>query len=98
MYNNKDWKIYIMENLLNGMIYIGKTDGSVDDNIRRELTKPCLLGKHVHDFGMDSFKVTVLEDGLDDVEVLAKRLLYIKKYNCIKPRGNNDTLKVKKCY
>lgn len=96
---NKDWKIYKIENKLNGMVYIGKTDISVNDSVRRELSKPCLLGKHVSDLGIDSFSIDVLEDSLDDVEVLAKHLLYVKKYNCIKPRGYNDAiLRAKKSY
>lgn len=92
------WKIYRVENLQNGMLFIGKTDGSIDSSIQREITKPCLLGKHVSDFGIETFKIDVLEEDLDDIAVLAKRLLYIKKYNCIKPRGYNESLKVKKCY
>lgn len=93
-----NWKIYKMENTLNGMTFIGKTDGDVTESIRREVSKTCLLGKHVSDFGLNSFKVDVLEENLDDISVLSKRMLYIKKYNCRRPRGYNDVQTLKKSY
>ena len=92
---NDSFCVYMHRNLVNGKIYIGKTN-----NISRRWRsngieyKPYSDKEHTRPFwnaikkyGWDSFEHIVLEDGLTDEESSRREIYYISKYQ------SNDTTK-----
>jgi len=80
--------IYILENKINGMCYVGQTTQSFNDRFRQHNQSHSYIGSALRKHGVDNFKKILLEDvpeeKMDEIE-----RENIIKYNSIFPNGYN---------
>lgn len=82
-----DYKIYKITNTQNGMVYIGKTSGSIEARWKRHCYS-CKV-KHqffklqaaIKEFGAESFAVEQIDFACTNEEANAKEIHWIKFYN-----------------
>lgn len=98
--------IYIMENVINKKIYIGKTIGSAEERFKQHIweahneNKPIYnscLSRGIRKHGDDAFRYAVLADNIDDDELGLVEEHYINMYRSDDPEigynmspGGND--------
>lgn len=81
--------IYLITNSINGKQYVGKH--STDDFEDGYMGSGTILKQAIKKYGIDSFKKTILEDGIDREEVLnAREIFWIEKLQT-KQNGYNLT-------
>ena len=85
--------IYKLTNKVNGKIYIGKTERTLkermDEHIRHSYI---VVDKAIKKYGIDSFLVEVVDFASSTEELNQKEQEWIKKYDCMLPKGYNQTL------
>ena len=81
--------IYMIENILNGKFYIGKTVKPVQERFKRHIQCAkkrvnCKLYDAMNHYGIDKFVVHVIEDNIQSEDILNQREIYwIAKLNAI---------------
>ena len=86
--------IYKVTNLMNGKIYIGKTNNFTKrklEHTRYDINNGNIFHKALKKYGESNFKWEIIDTctGLDQINKLEK--YYIKKFNSYKPNGYNMT-------
>lgn len=90
----KKWKVYKHENLLNGKVYIGITSRTLNDRARKNgYCKSPHFWSAIQKYGWDNFSHEVLVDNLSKDEACILEREYISKYNSTDKRyGYNCSL------
>lgn len=87
-------QVYKLTNVINGMEYVGATMRP----IKRRLGDHCSAAKQgrtsliagaIREFGIDSFKVTLLETGDSFDDLMLKEIAAIKEHGTLSPHGYN---------
>lgn len=86
--------IYKIQNLLNNKIYIGQTIFSFNERYKGgkwwNLTSNKHLKRAATKYGKENFSIEILENNISSVEELDDlERFYIKKYDCMEPKGYN---------
>lgn len=83
--------IYKITNKVNGKIYIGQTVRSMKVRLmeHKRPSKNSLLAKSMRRYGIENFKVELIDEAYTIEELNNKEIYYIKKFNCIYPNGYN---------
>ena len=79
----------MIENILNGKFYIGKTVKTVQERFKQHIQRAkkrinCKLYDAMNHYGIDKFVVHVIEDNIQSEDILNEREIYwIAKLNAI---------------
>lgn len=92
--------IYCYTNLINNKKYIGQTNNlkrrikqHLQDSLHNysEARYNQLIHQAIRKYGIDNFKIEVLEEEISDDDIDEREQYYIKYYNTISPNGYNLT-------
>lgn len=85
--------VYLIENVVTGRKYVGKTINKLKYRIKKHCGKVSkqYITKSIRKYKPINFTVTVLEVNLDNVELLKLEKYWIKELNTISPNGYNFT-------
>ena len=62
-------KVYKMTNMIDGKIYVGKTAGTMFRRLALHKNSPkSAMYKHIKEFGIDNFKIELLQECVDDLQ------------------------------
>lgn len=84
--------IYKLTNKVNGKIYIGKTERTIEERMGEHVRHDYIIvDKAIRKYGIESFIVEVVDsaDSLDELD--KKEQEWIKKCDCLLPKGYNQT-------
>ena len=83
--------VYMYQNNLNGMIYVGKTTGPLEERMEGHLhnKRHSLIDEAIREYGIENFTVRVIahcdtREELDDYE-----RYWISELDCVYPKGYN---------
>lgn len=90
-------EIYKITNKVNGKCYIGKTSIGYEKRFKKhKLNAENKINRRLYDamnyYGYDNFTIEVLDTCIDEKELAAKEIKYIKQFNSLMPNGYNMTL------
>lgn len=80
--------IYKIENLLNGMVYIGQTKRGIKKRFSEHCNSNSYLGRAISKYGKENFEISIIEK-VDDSLANDAEHKNILKYNCVIPNGYN---------
>lgn len=89
--------IYKIQNKINNKIYIGQTIRTLDERIKEyKRSKKSCVGKAIRKYGIDNFKIEIIDNANSIEELNEKEIYYIKKYNSMDEgynlcEGGNNT-------
>jgi group I intron endonuclease len=88
--------IYKIQNKLNGKIYIGKTEKTLEErffqhlkNAKRKINR--YLYDSMNHYGYENFEVSLVEKCKDPLELSEKEIYWINHHNSLYPNGYNMT-------
>jgi group I intron endonuclease len=82
--------IYIITNIINDKVYIGKTYNNLETRFREHLrdsrksNKNSKLYKAIRKYGFENFEISVLEHNINEGDLENLEIFYISKYNSYK--------------
>ena len=79
--------IYLLENKIDGNIYVGQTTRSIKNRIKDHIRNDYMIGRALRKYGLKNFKIIVYKLMHDDLDFFEQ--LFIKNLNTIKPNGYN---------
>ena len=92
--------VYKFQNKVNGKIYIGQTQCSLEKRTKEHLTE---YGgaTHLHDalekYGLDNFDRVIIDEANTREELNEKETYWVTFYDCVAPKGYNLTTGGKQC-
>jgi hypothetical protein len=81
--------IYKIENLINGKLYIGQTTRSIESRFLSHSKGDMIIGRAIKKYGIQSFKISVIDNATDKKVLNEKEKYWIKKLNTLSPNGYN---------
>ena len=81
--------IYKITNLLNEKIYIGQTKQKIEDRLVQHSYSFSPLGLDIRKYGLENFKIEIVEECFTKNELNEREKFWIKKLNCKVPNGYN---------
>lgn len=81
--------IYKITNEKNNKVYIGQTIRSLKERIAEHKRNHTAISEAIRKYGIDSFKIEVIDKGNDTEELNTKEIKWIAYYNSISPLGYN---------
>ena len=84
--------VYRITNLLNGLVYIGKTFRNISSRIAEHKYKRSLVGQAISDIGLDNFKIEVIDHANSLEELKERERFWIEWHNSFAPNGHNKAL------
>ena len=88
--------VYKIQNKINGKIYIGKTEKTIDERYSKHLSNARKkINRHLYDsmnhYGYENFEVSLVENCKSSVELCERERYWIQYYDSISPKGYNMT-------
>ena len=89
--------IYKIENKIDGKIYVGQTQRTLEERMKEHLKKSCTvygnsyIDRAIKKYGIEIFSVEIVEECETLDELNEREIFWIKFYNCKKPNGYNLT-------
>ena len=89
--------IYKIENKINGKIYIGQTQRSLEERIKEHQKKSSTIygnsyiDKAIQKYGIENFLIEVIENCQTIDELNEREIFWIKYFSCRRPTGYNLT-------
>ena len=84
--------IYKITNKLDGKIYIGKTARTLEERMKEHTRgKKTYIDRAISKYGIDTFKVVVIEECNTEKELNEREIYWIDFFNCKFPNGYNMT-------
>jgi group I intron endonuclease len=84
--------IYKIENLINGKLYIGQTTRSIESRFLSHSQGDMIIGRAIRKYGIQSFKISVIDNAIDKQVLNEKEKYWIKKLNSLSPNGYNISI------
>ncbi|MGE7623609.1 GIY-YIG nuclease family protein [Viridibacillus sp. NPDC096237] len=82
--------IYKILNKLNGKVYIGQTNSTLEQRLSQHLSsKKSLVSKSIIKYGIDSFDISIIDEADNRDGINEKEKYWIKYYDSIAPKGYN---------
>ena len=84
--------IYKIENIINGKIYVGKTQRTVEERFKEHARhNKTYISKAIQKYGKENFQIEVIEicNNVDDLD--ERERYWINFFNCKVPNGYNFT-------
>lgn len=89
----RTYLIYLITNLVNGKLYVGRTIKTLKKRWQEHITASrnpkYAINFAIAKYGPENFKIEVIEQGLDFHQMIEKEGFYIKYYNSIVDNGYN---------
>lgn len=83
--------IYKITNNINNKIYIGQTVRTLEERVAEHKRKrKLLISKAFRKYGIENFKIEIIDEAKTIEELNDKEFNWIKFYNCITPLGYNQ--------
>jgi group I intron endonuclease len=82
--------IYCYTNLINQKRYIGATSQEPSERWKAHPKAQSELGEDIRKFGLDNFKVEVIDTAETVEELLEREKYWVKEYNTLTPNGYNQ--------
>jgi hypothetical protein len=84
--------IYKIENKINGKIYIGQTTKSIESRFLSHSKGDMVIGRAIKKYGIQSFKISVIDTATDKKVLNEKEKYWIAKLNSLTPNGYNVSI------
>ena len=83
--------VYKITNLLNGKVYVGQTQRTLDERINEHLHGSLYIDRIMQKYGRENFKDEIIEKCSTLEELNEREIFWIAKFNCKFPNGYNFT-------
>lgn len=84
--------IYKIENLINGKLYVGQTSRSIESRFLDHSKGDMIIGRAIKKYGIQSFKISVIDNATDKQVLNEKEKYWIKQLNSLSPNGYNISI------
>jgi group I intron endonuclease len=84
--------IYKIENLINGKLYVGQTSRSIKSRFLDHSKGDMIIGRAIKKYGIQSFKISVIDNATDKQVLNEKEKYWIKQLNSLSPNGYNISI------
>ena len=81
--------VYKITNLINGKIYIGQTTRTIEERFEEHKYAKSYIGKAIRKYGVENFKIGIIEQCQTKEELNERELYWISKCNSKAPNGYN---------
>ena len=84
--------IYKIVNKINKKIYVGQTKRTLKERMEEHVRKNSIpVDKDIEKYGIENFDIKVIDVATNEEELNDKEKLWIRKLNCMLPKGYNQT-------